>query len=649
MPPASSSNNGSSASSHRRGKGQDEDGNTSVRKDKGPDVENGSRQYTRQHDDGSDGDELGDSDSERGEVDQSIKKVAKVVAPVTSTKPPGTGRGRGRPSAASIAAAKAAAAAAASGTPPATTNQASSLAASTTKPTYASSSGATFSSKMPASPSLTSDRPSAVDASKVSRNASAAPISSSSKPMAVSSSSSSAPYYYNSQSSATLPSGGPSRDPRDAQSKNRMPPFTTMTGGSSGTYKAEAASSTSAQSSSNNNTEDLTMHEVDKFLDLIEKHNLHTSNEDDMARSVTELYQEWLEWCAKRSVQSTKSKQALVAEFVRIHQGEYGRLRQQRAMEIVKGSAGGLQEGDVNPLTTDLAEPATYLPPSKSAPSISAASRLKEEEVSLSYSLFTDEKLNIPPQLSSKSIAASTGAKRGISGYTHVPSPSVAPRALTPSSSSAVYDNHGQAEALYHRIREEVWKDASVMIERVIHEQTAVILEKNSALRGRVEQLEIHSDNLAQWIQHLNRVQDDLTQSIQSAAAAPPLREEVRVMEEPSAKYGRHPHETQQRTYAPTYLTSSQSSPKRSYAIRRSPSPPIISHHSSSSIPPPRRPIDEPRDYRHPSLASHGRSAMSDSYDRTYYSYPADDREHAPPPLPAHSSPHLAKRPRNGY
>lgn len=57
---------------------------------------------------------------------------------------------------------------------------------------------------------------------------------------------------------------------------------------------------------------------VDKFLDLIEKYNLDTSNEDDMAKSVTELYQEWLEWCAKRNVQSTKSKQALVAEFVRV-------------------------------------------------------------------------------------------------------------------------------------------------------------------------------------------------------------------------------------------------------------------------------------------------------------------------------------------
>lgn len=53
-------------------------------------------------------------------------------------------------------------------------------------------------------------------------------------------------------------------------------------------------------------------------MDLIEKYNLDGSNEDEMARSVTELYQEWLEWCAKRNVQSTKSKQALVSEFVRV-------------------------------------------------------------------------------------------------------------------------------------------------------------------------------------------------------------------------------------------------------------------------------------------------------------------------------------------
>lgn len=86
---------------------------------------------------------------------------------------------------------------------------------------------------------------------------------------------------------------------------------------------------------------DLTADEVEKFLDLIEKHNLDTSNEDDMARSVTELYQEWLEWCAKRNVASTKSKQGLVAEFVRIHNGAYGRPCQQRAIGIVQGSRNG--------------------------------------------------------------------------------------------------------------------------------------------------------------------------------------------------------------------------------------------------------------------------------------------------------------------
>ncbi|PWN42526.1 hypothetical protein IE81DRAFT_341411 [Ceraceosorus guamensis] len=83
---------------------------------------------------------------------------------------------------------------------------------------------------------------------------------------------------------------------------------------------------------------DLEPAEVDKFLSLIEKHNLDASDEEDMARSVTELYSEWIDWCIHYRITSTKSKPALVSEFVKVHQGVYGVERQRRAMGIVQGS-----------------------------------------------------------------------------------------------------------------------------------------------------------------------------------------------------------------------------------------------------------------------------------------------------------------------
>lgn len=329
-----SSTSAAAASSTRKMKSANEELEES---EKGPTGSNGGqvRATTRQQqqlDEGSDCDELGDSDSDRGQADQNVKR--KSIAATTSSSSRGvTSRGRGRPSAAS-ASAKANA-------PSTAESRRASLGDS--REIAATNSG-TPPVPSKRSPPLATDQGSASDAkprptTEYSRQA----------PRSTAANSSSAPYYYS--------------------SAREVAPSTRLS-----SHKSNAAAAS--------NAEDLTMHEVDKFLDLIEKHNLHTSNEDDMARSVTELYQEWLEWCAKRSVQSTKSKQALVAEFVRIHQGQYGRLRQQRAMDIVKGRAGGVSDGDQNPLTTDLSgQPISYLPPSKSAPLLAATpGKYKEEE-----------------------------------------------------------------------------------------------------------------------------------------------------------------------------------------------------------------------------------------------------------------------------
>ncbi|UZJ57221.1 hypothetical protein CBS101457_006541 [Exobasidium rhododendri] len=497
--------------------------------------------------------------------------------------------------------------------------------------------------------------------------------------------------------------------------------------------------------------DDLTLQEVDRFLDLIEKHNLHTSNEDDMARSVTELYQEWLEWCAKRNVQSTKSKQALVAEFVRIHQGNYGTTRQKRAMEIVQGNAGGSSvldgDGDSIQKSMEREEEAKKNPRSlatlshsKSTPSIRPAPRYKEEEQEGTQSIQQQQGRTAVPKRST--IRTDAGSQ-----FIHIPSPSMAPRALTPgpagSLSKSYKMNHqgispNDLDALHRQIRDEVWRDASTMITQLIHEQmNDLLIEKNvtevqgqqiTVLRGRVEQLEIHSDNLAQWIQHLNRVQDDFASSLRTSAPStnalhashppPSTREEV-IIEESIGTYGGgggqqqkqqlqqhqqyptigHPMRegrgigeprlmpsNRDRTYATQYdigPNSAQSSPKRVYAVRRSPSPVIIHHQSSNSSassarrpapivthpppplnppphssrqynpPPPSSPRNyrdhtrEPRDnhYNTPSIHHGHRVVPSEQYERPYYTYPPDDGK--PPPLP--TSPRQAKRARNGY
>jgi hypothetical protein len=268
------------------------------------------------------------------------------------------------------------------------------------------------------------------------------------------------------------------------------------------------------------------------------------------------------------------------------------------------------------------------------------------------------------------------------SHYIHVPSPSVAPRALTPGPVLPYREPYTLApehlDSLRSQIREDVWRDASGMINEVISGQMVDVLAENSALKGRVEQLEVHSDNLAQWIQHLNRVQDDLTASLRSLTAA---REEI-LIDEPSLKYGHssssHPSRVvasgrEQQTYAPAYpigTASTHSSPKRNFSVRHSPSP-VMVHHSTSipsasrrnpTLPPstssshPYDPRgtptyrDHPRDVREPQYISDDRGhrvVSSDYYERPYHTYPSDDRDPHPPTLPL--SPRLPKRARNGY
>lgn len=184
---------------------------------------------------------------------------------------------------------------------------------------------------------------------------------------------------------------------------------------------------------------------MDKFLDLIEKYNLDTTNEDDMARSVTELYQEWLEWCAKRNVVSTKSKQALVGEFVRIHHGVYGTARQQRAMEIVQGSRSFDHADIANAAFDRAANGANSRPAQRNAgvaPDKKKIARPNDVYVS-------------PP--------------RAASGPYNVTSPSSNKRHMTPA-----YDDHfdrgippSVLDSIHQTIRDDVLREAGVMVQQI--------------------------------------------------------------------------------------------------------------------------------------------------------------------------------------
>lgn len=264
------------------------------------------------------------------------------------------------------------------------------------------------------------------------------------------------------------------------------------------------------------------------------------------------------------------------------------------------------------------------------------------------------------------------------------PSPATAIKSL-PSAGvleSAQTTSNTQRESLYWQVRDDVWREASAMITRVIQDQIGDLVTENTSLRGRVEQLEIHSDNLAQWIQHLNRVQDDLSQSL---AATPPsriLREEVS-MEESTHKYGAPPPHSSivhsssrsavphghERVYQPSYTgpSSAHSSPKRSYVIHRSPSPPPSMRHTGYPPASHSAPIVYREGSREsysyntgptaggssgggPSQYSH-RVSSTEHYDRQppYYSYPPDARDRLPPASSPHHHHATVKRPRNGY
>lgn len=187
---------------------------------------------------------------------------------------------------------------------------------------------------------------------------------------------------------------------------------------------------------------------VDKFLDLIEKYNLDTSNEDDMARSVTELYQEWLEWCAKRNVSCTKSKQALVAEFVRIHHGAYGATRQQRALEIVQGSHSFDHAGMANAaLDRGATEGGT-----RTGARLSANSARESDKRSRPKPV--DSRLSPPP-------TASAGHP--------LHSPAADPRPLSPSYHDPYMRSIPSTtlESLHRQIFDDVWRETSGMVQQM--------------------------------------------------------------------------------------------------------------------------------------------------------------------------------------
>lgn len=93
-------------------------------------------------------------------------------------------------------------------------------------------------------------------------------------------------------------------------------------------------------------------------------------------------------------------------------------------------------------------------------------------------------------------------------------SPPLAPPPQRVVSNGA--DVRASVEGMRLQIREDIWKDAAVMITQLVNEQVSDVISENRELKSKVAQLETHSDNLAQWIQHLNKVQDDLTMAMRS-------------------------------------------------------------------------------------------------------------------------------------
>lgn len=56
---------------------------------------------------------------------------------------------------------------------------------------------------------------------------------------------------------------------------------------------------------------------MEKFLQLVEKHNPATQDDRVMQESVNALYQDWLLWCSKTG-RKAKPKGILISEFVTV-------------------------------------------------------------------------------------------------------------------------------------------------------------------------------------------------------------------------------------------------------------------------------------------------------------------------------------------
>jgi hypothetical protein len=99
----------------------------------------------------------------------------------------------------------------------------------------------------------------------------------------------------------------------------------------------------------------------------------------------------------------------------------------------------------------------------------------------------------------------------------------------------------------------------------VVQENFSELAAENHAMARRIEQLELHSDNLAQWVQHLNRVQEEAAAQsrfpIQDgpAFARDDMPGDPRAAREPyHPAYGRQEYAAGGASYGPN-------SPKRSY------------------------------------------------------------------------------------
>lgn len=378
--------------------------------------------------------------------------------------------------------------------------------------------------------------------------------------------------------------------------------------------------------------------------------------------------------------------------LLQIHHGAYGASRQQRAIGIVQGSRTFDHAGMANAAL-------------RSAASNGLGSRTAG--TSLSNSSSRDDASSRQKNIKTAATDSSTAPTRVI------PSPAVATRSLTPGL--LPYEEPYSKgippvvlENMHRQIRDEIWKEAGIMINQMLHEQMADVLAENRAMAARIEQLETHSDNLAQWVQHLNRVQEDLSSSF--SASAPPLpgrgghpREEIQREE----MHGTLPVQTQQmehhpyhaghlgapRGYPPAY-GGPVGSPKRAYVgLHGSPSPPAMSHRSVSRMqpmphdaydrhgpPPPPGMAHQHPAYRDSPRVAPGHAAsgpggayyddsirpgpppppqggMHPSYGgeqrggvRAYYTHPHDDRMmQSHPESPSAVEMRQAKRIRNGY